>query len=158
MRGEYIHMNSGLVIPNNLTRQGEQAFLRMIGQARVADVASAGNFYVGLMEDNFSKNKTLADIVGEPTGAGGYARQAVTRDAAGWPVVDDVNDIDFIETADIEFAAVAANYSTAVGRLFLCNAASGAGGLLFSVSSALPNPLQIVDGQTQIFRYRLYMR
>lgn len=157
MRGEY-RTKSGLIIPNNVLDEGELAFLSMIVQADVGDVSAGGDWFFGLMEDNAADTLTLSDIVDEPTSAGGYARQPITRDTTGWPTIGNVNNVGFAETADITFAASGADFSTDVSRIFLTNVVSGTGGLLFSISSPFAAPLLILDGQSPVFNYRLYMR
>lgn len=158
MRGEYRHLNSGLLIPNHVTDEGEAAFLKMIAQAAVADVAAGGNWYFGLMEDAHSEVLTLSDIVGEPSGAGGYARQAIVRDGVGFPTIGSNNGIAFAETDTIAFTAAGADFDEAVWRLFMCNVASGTAGLLFAISSPFDVALTILDTETHNFNYRLWMR
>ena len=46
MRGEFwFHMPDGILkVPNNITDEGEQAFIKMVVRADVSLVASGGNF------------------------------------------------------------------------------------------------------------------
>lgn len=158
MRGEYKHLNSGLLIPNHVTDEGETAFIKMIAQAAVGDVAAGGDWFFGLMEDATGEASTLAGITGEPGATGGYARQAIVRDGVGFPTIGVNNGIAFAETETISFTASGFDFDKAIWRLFMCNVSSGTAGLLFAISSPLDAALTVLSGQTQNFNYRLWMR
>ena len=158
MRGEYKHLNSGLLIPNHVTNEGETAFIKMIAQAAVGDVSAGGNWYFGLMEDATGEALQLTDIAGEPSAAGGYVRQAIVRDGVGFPTIGVNNGIAYAETATIAFTASGADFDTAIWRLFMCNVVNGTAGLLFAISSPLDAALLILDTETHNFNYRLWMR
>jgi len=148
-----------IIIPNIITDEGELSFLKMIGRADVADVASGGNFFMGLCEEVPADADTLASITTEPTSAGGYARQPISRDATGWPVVGAVGDAGRIQSLLVSFTASGANFSRTFQRAFLCNVVSGTAGLLFSYSGLLPNPIQLDDGDpAHTSKYELYLR
>src|SRR6185437_250794 len=73
-----------IIIPNLLVLEGEKSLLRMIVQAAVDDVAAGGNFFIGLCGLNFGDTTTTlagGGPAGEPSAAGAYARQPVSRDA-----------------------------------------------------------------------------
>lgn len=161
MRGRFIFWPDTphqLIVPNNVLDEGEDTFLKMITQADVADVAAGGNFFVGLCGNTFDETTTLATLTGEPSAAGGYARQAIARNNVGWPTISVVNGIRRAQSLTVTFAAVGANFSTTFQRAFLCNVVSGTVGKLFAVSGALPAAIQVNDGQNFPMRYELYLR
>lgn len=161
MHGEFVFWagtERELRIPNNFLTEGEEAFLKMIAQAATTDVTVGGNYFIGLMGATFSNDDTLSTILGEPSAAGGYARKPIARSGVGWPTVSKVNGIWRAVTTTVNFTATAADFSVPFSRAFLCNVVSGAVGKLFSVSGALPEPKQIVDGETFPIRYELYLR
>lgn len=161
MKGRFqITLPSGeiITVPNIITSQGEESFLKMITRADVAEVAAGGNWYIGLCEEIVDKVDTLVGITTEPTGAGGYARKAVERDATGWPTIAVSGPSFRALTKQVDFAASGANFSRTFTRLFLTNVASGTAGRLFAYSGALATPLLVLDGQTHSARYELYLR
>lgn len=165
MRGQFVlHDKSGLLIPdrklilpNTIPNGGEIAYLKMIARADVADVSAGGNFYIGMADQVPAETDVLADITTEPTSTGGYAREAVTRDATGWPTQTDISGFNYIQTKEVTFAASGADFSRAFSRLFLCNAASGTTGVLFGYSAALSTPLTITDGLSINVVYQLFL-
>ena len=116
----------------------------MIMQANIADVASGGNFFLGLCEETPGETDTLATITTEPTSAGGYARQSFARNSTGVPTVEKVNDAFRAVSLQVTFTASGADFSRSIQRAFLCNIGSGTSGLLFTYSGLLPNPLTIL--------------
>lgn len=159
MRGgfRFFFPNESVFVPNMITNEGEEAYLKMLMQADDTDVAAGGNFYIGLCNHTPDEADTLADITNEPGAAGGYARQAITRDITGFPTIDFVSGVGRAVSALVSFAAAGADYSTAITRAFLCNAAAGSVGVLFSYSGALAAPLLIPDGGAYPVRYELYL-
>lgn len=160
MRGQYVFWPGTpreLIVPNTLLDEGEESFIKMITQADVGDVAAGGNFYVGLCGSAFAETDTLATLAGEPTVTNGYAREAVTRDATGWPTLLSVGGKWMARTAQIDFTASGGDFSTSIWRAFLCNVASGSSGLLFSVSAALPAAELIENGETLPMHYELHL-
>lgn len=145
------------VIPNNFLDEGEEAFLKMIAQGSVADVAAGGNFYIGLCGDVNDDTLTLATLTGEPAVSNGYAREAVTRDATGWPTISQVNGAWMARTAEVTFAASGGDFSTSIWRAFLCNVASGTSGKLFSISGKLDVAKLITDGTSFPMHYELFL-
>ena len=161
MRGQFViypDTPRQIIVPNNVLDEGEETFLKMIARASVAEVAAGGDFFVGICGAAFAEDTTLATLVGEPTAAGGYARKAVTRDAVGWPTISEVNGVWRAQTATFTWLPAGAAYDADISRLFLCNVAAGAGGLLFSVSGALPTAITLADGVAFPARYELYLR
>lgn len=139
-----IHPRLGRVrLPNILVEEGEQSFLKMIARADVADVAAGGNFFIGLSGVAITPTDTLATLSGEPGVVNGYAREAVTRNSAGWPSLSQVNGLWRIATSTISFNASGGDFDANISRAFLCNVSSGSAGLLFAVSAALLTPLTI---------------
>lgn len=159
MRGQFtVHLPEGdLIVPNQVVSEGIESFLKMIFNASTADVAGAGNFYIGICGSTVSSADTLASISNEPSASGGYARQAVTRDATGWPTISKVNGIWRAKSAIVNFAATGADYSQTLTRLFLTNAASGAVGKLFAYSAALLSPFTITDGSSYPASYEFFL-
>lgn len=161
MRGQFI-FNPGtpqeIIVPNIITDEGELSFLKMIGRADVADVASGGDFFMGLCEEVPADDDTLASITTEPSAAGGYARQAISRDAIGWPVIGAVGDANRLQSITANFAASGADFSRTFQRAFLCNVVSGTVGLLFAYSGLLPSPVTVLNGETHSAKYELYLR
>lgn len=160
MLGEYVLFpatEKEIVIPNLVTNQGEEAFLKMIFRGATDPIAPGGNFYVGLCSDTPTETMTLADIVNEVSETNGYARQAITRDAAGWPTIESVNGAFRAVSAVFTFAAVGGPFDKSFDRLFLCSADSGTDGTLFSFSGRLPQPISLQVANSFPAVYRLYL-
>lgn len=146
-----------IILPNLIVDEGLESFLKMMLQAATGDVSAGGNFYVGICGTSAPQTDwDLTDIAGEPSSAGGYSRQAVTRDATGWPTVSAVNSLWRARTADVTFAASGADFDATLNRLFLCNASSGTSGVLFAVSAALTTPITIANGESYPTAYEIY--
>jgi len=154
----YLPEHEPIIVPNTITDEGEQSFLKMIGRADVADVAAAGNFYVGLCSEIPDDADTLADIATELGAAGSYARQPISRDATGFPNLIAAAPAYKLQSLQVDFTASGADFSTTFNRAFLCNVLSGTVGVLFAYSGALPDPVQVVDGVTFPMRYELFLR
>ena len=165
MRGRFIIPACGLILPsqeiilpNTLTDEGESEFLKMIFQADVATIAAGGNWYVGLTQVTPTDALLLADVAAaEPTVANGYARQALTRDATGWPTVSQVNGETSIRSAVITFTAAGGDFDAAITRMFLTDAASGSVGTLFNISAGLATAITLQDGNSLPLQYEGYM-
>lgn len=147
-----------LIVPNLVTDEGEQSFLKMIMQADVIDVAAGGNFFLGLCEETPGETDSLTTITTEPTSAGGYARKSFARNTTGVPTIEQINDAYRAVSLQLDFVASGANFSRTIQRAFLCNVASGTAGILFSYSGLLPNPLTILDGETFPVKFELFLR
>jgi len=159
MRGEYVlypGTPQEITLPNMLTDEGEEFFLKMICQDDQSKVAGAGNFYIGLCADTPAESSTLVGLTGEPGATGSYARQPITRDATGWPVVAAVSGTFRAQTANVTFQPVSVSYDTAIDRLFLCNVLSGAG-VLFSMSGAMAAPIIVSVAVPLVAQYNLYL-
>lgn len=147
----------GIVVPNTFLADGEQALLKMFLRADNTIVAGGGNFYIGLCGDAFSQSTTLSTLAGEPSATNGYARQAIARNSTGWPTVDLVNGTGHARSAVCNFTATGGDFSTTIVRAFLCSAASGTSGTLFSVSAPMPVPFLVTQGVTLPVQYDLWM-
>lgn len=148
---------NGIILPNTVVDEGEAAFLKMLMRDDQTIVAGAGNFYIGLCGQVFTESSTLASLAGQPSAAGGYARQPVIRSAAGWPTQDTVNGSARIRAATVNFTATGADFSTTIWRAFICSVLAGSVGTLFAVSAALPTAKQIVNGETFSLQYDFYL-
>ena len=160
MRGFYIvDVETGERIPNQITVEGEETFLKMITRADVADVASGGNFFLGLTGLSVANTNTLTQVaVAEPTVTNNYSRKPITRNAAGFTDISQVNGIFRAQSAVVNFTATPGNYSTSIYRLFLCNVVSGTVGKLFSVSAPLLTPRLITPTTPYSVAFELWMR
>ena len=159
MRGGFIlypGTEKQLFVPNLITDQGEESFLKMICQANVTDVASSGDFFIGLTSTAPVETLTLAGLT-EPM-TGGYARQPISRDTTGWPTVEQVGTAYRALTKQVVFSASGAAYDIAVSRAFLCNVVSGSTGILFALSGAFNAPITVGDGETLPLNYALYAK
>ena len=146
-----------LIIPNMIVDEGEESFLKMLMQGDVADVALGGDFYVGLCADSPVEADTLSDIATEPSSTGGYARIALSRDATGFPTIDQVGGVYRAQSKTITFTASGVDFDTAIDRAFLCNVASGTAGVLFAYSGALPSTRIITVGTPLPMQYEIYL-
>lgn len=144
-----------LIVPNTVTLDGEESYLKMIFQNNDLIVAGGGNFYVGMCDENFDKDYTLADLTGEPTV--GYARVANVRSSVGWPTVEPVGESVRVLSQVLTFTATD-DWDSAVSRAFLCNVISGTSGILFGVSGLLPIPLQLNNAQVLPLQYEVFLR
>lgn len=160
MRGQYI-INPGtrqeIILPNTVVDAGEVAFLKMCLQGDGSVVSVGGNYYIGLCGDGQTETTTLSTLVGEPTATNGYARQAITRDTTGWPLVDLVVGTARARSRAVTFSASGGDYNTAFTRFFLCSVGSGTSGVLFSYSAPLPEAYLLKSGNAFPVAYELYL-
>ena len=147
-------------IPNQITLEGAEALLKMALQAATGDVAAGGNFYVGLcrMVAEPLITYTMTDVSNEPTSAGGYARQATTRDATGWPTLLTVNNVKLIRTKTLTFTASGADFDEAHNRLFLTDELTGTAGVLYAISGKRAVNQDILDGTSLDAFYQIGWR
>jgi hypothetical protein len=163
MKGRFIiHPNKlipACIVPNNLTDDGEETYLKMIFQGDASVIAAGADFYMGLTDVTPSDDIDFADVVAaEPTiGTNGYARQALSRDSTGWPtLVTDAGETS-IQSAVKNFAASGGDFDAAVTRAFLCTVSTGSAGLLLSISSAFVTAVTVADGDTLPIAYEAYL-
>lgn len=142
-------------LPNFITDEGVQAFLKMITQD--AAIGEDGNWYVGLCGLNATKAVTLATIPSEPTSQGGYARQLLNQNGTDWPTANiaEVNGVYRIRSVPVTFAASGNDFSVSIWRFFLCNDLAGTDGLVFAVSAPLPAAKLVTDGTDIDVAYEL---
>jgi len=158
IKGRFILPDRGLIIPNLVVEEGASSIMKMFVQANVSDVASGGNFFLGLAgEAGVSKTATLASISDELSTTNGYARQAFTRDITGWPTVDVVNGQARGRTKVISFTASGGDFSSAYSRMFICNVLSGSAGILYSFSSKVDPAILVLNGATENLQYEFYL-
>lgn len=144
-----------LIVPNSIVQDGLPSLLAMMLQADNSIVAGGANFYMGLCTDT-SVLHSMATLIGEPSG-NGYSRQAVNRSASGWPLIEILNGNGHARTATVTFGCTGSNYNVSVSNIFLCSAAFGTGGKLFSFSASLPAPVQLTPGQTLPVAFDLFV-
>lgn len=150
-----------LIVPNSIVMEGENSFLKMLCQGDNTIVAAGANFFMGLCGLNFGdQTSTLLTLAGEPTVTNGYARQAVSRDATGWPPANlvQVNNLWKIATKVVNFTAAGGDFSTTIQRAFMCSVGAGTAGKLFAVGGALANATLIQNGTSFPAQYELYMK
>lgn len=140
-----------------LCSDGIESFLKMMMRGTTSDVSVAGDYYVGICGAAATAADTLASVAGEPDATGGYARQPVTRDGTGWPTIAKINGIWRALSQTITWTATGGDFSQAVNRLFLTNAASGTTGKLYGYSAALATPVSIPDGKSYQANFELYL-
>lgn len=160
MRGQFVfELEDGkeIVVPNTVTDEGEESYLKMLFQGDNTIVAAGGNFFVGLCDQVPNEIDTLAAIASEPSGAGGYARIAIERNTVGWPTINTVNGRKRIISKSVVFTATGVDFSTAFSRAFLCDVVSGSVGTLFSYSGALTQALLLTAGNSFTMRYEVFL-
>lgn len=150
MRGEFIR-GDGLVIPNNITLAGSEAFLR----SAFRNEAFTPHF--GLVNGFPTRGGQIPDLLEPTIGTGGYARQVGARSTGGWPTVGTLGSEIYVESATFTFPATG-NYSRTVNRVMMAPTLSGLTGGYLALSSAFPE-LQITAATplgTRQFKYRIY--
>ena len=144
-----------IIVPNAIQLDGLVALLAMMLQGDTSVVAPGANFYIGLCQAG-DITKTLANLAGEPTSTGGYARQPVARNAGGWPTVELLNGNGHARSALVTFSCTGANFSGAVTNAFLASTLNNTG-KLFSLSAAFPSAIQLTPGQTLPLQFDLFL-
>jgi hypothetical protein len=151
------HMGEAdFILPNLVTDEGEEHFLKAILQ-NVFPIAGGANFYIGMCNQIPADTDLLTDISTEPTATNGYARQAITRDAIGWPTLATVNGHISLQSTTETFTASGGDFSAAFTRLFLTDQLSGTTGDLYSYSGALTTPVTVLATQSFQAKYELFM-
>lgn len=144
-----------IVIPNTVVDNGEEQFLKAIFQ-NVFPIAGGGNFYIGLCNQVPADLDVLGSITTEPNVLNGYARKAITRDATGWPTIDQVNSDKRITSAQVTFTAAGGSFDKSFTRAFLCDVSSGSTGNLFAYSGALSQAITLADTQSFAMQYEFF--
>lgn len=145
-----------IILPNNISNEGKLVLLQQSLQDNQSLIAAGGNYYIGLGSFTFSATAGLADIT-ELAVANGYARKAVLRSAAGWPVTQQVQNAWAMTSAEVTFTASGGSIGP-FNRMFLCSGSSGTGGKLIAVSSALATPITLTATQAMPATYTLYLQ
>lgn len=146
-----------IILPNQLISEGIESFLKMMMRGTTTDVSVGGNFYLGICGSTIDDDETLATLPGEPTVTNGYARNAISRDATGWPTIGQVNGVWRALSKSVTFSASGGSFSETWYRCFLCNVSSGTSGLLYAVSAARDTPLLLTSGLSRVVTYELYL-
>ena len=151
--------SSRIILPNIIPDDGESEYLKMIVQADVALIAAGANFFVGLTSGTFTGSSILSTATAnEPLVANGYARQAISRDATGWPTIDSIGGIGRAQSITVTFTASGGNFDKTFTRAFLTEASAGSVGKLLGVSAALATAIQLNNGQSFAMKYELFLR
>lgn len=148
MRGEFIRAD-GLVIPNNITTVGAQQVLRACFRNE------SPSFWVGVCQGIFSPGLQVGDLI-EPSFVSGYARVQLGRDTTDWPTISTLNGEAYVESTDITWSA-SGTWSNVFNRLFICGSQAGLTGDVFCLGSILPDDIQFNSGDSQTFKYRIYL-
>lgn len=143
-----------IIMPNLITDEGLADMLKAWLQD-VATVAGAANYYIGMCDQTPAAGDGIANITSEPSAAGGYARQAIPRSAAGWPTFTTVNGYPAIRSTTETFTASGADFDKAFTRLFLTDAVGGGATKLLSYSGALTTALIVPNGQSFQAQYEI---
>lgn len=147
-----------IIVPNNIPQEGRQLILKSCFRDDQTDVASGGNYYIGLGNFVYDPTVGMATLGGELTVTNGYARQAITRDVTGWPTIQQIQSAYMLTSIVVNFGASGGDFSGVFNRMFLCTHSSGTGGKLIAVSSALLTPQLITDGMTLPMSYDIYFQ
>lgn len=154
MRGEFIR-GDGLVTPNNVTLEGSRVIMAAAFRNEVP------TFYLGLVRGMSNLNLTLADVEEPTIGVNGYARQQITRDATGWPVLAVVGNEQYIESQFYTFTASGGAFDRGINRMALFTTSIAApNNKILALSAAMASTL-LIDPSTDVafrrFQYRFYL-
>jgi hypothetical protein len=154
MEGRFIR-GDGLILPNNISQAGAAAIL---AAAFRNDVPA---FFLGLVSGAPTPTMTLADMIEPTIGTNGYARQAVTRNAAGWPEQGVVGNQRYISTDWITFAAAGGNFNQPIQRVALFNTGvANPVNPVWALSSPMADPIVITPATPLVerkFKYAVYI-
>jgi hypothetical protein len=153
LRGEFIS-ESGLVIPNNITKFGAETILA----AALRNTVPA--FWVGLVNGTPSADLQIEDI-DEPSFTNGYARIQILRSSVGWPTAGEVNGEAYLESGWLTWAATGGNFSIPIRRMMIVSDNNDTAGNVFALSAALPAERTITPTTPETdrrFKYRIYLR
>lgn len=158
-RGQFRFKYKGIeqVIPNTITDEGEDSYIKMVFQNDQTIVAGGANFFLGLCGENgVASDATLLSITDEPAVSNGYARQPIARNSTGFPTIDVVNGVKRARSLNVQFAASGGDFTLPITRAFLCNIVSGTAGILFAFSGKLANPITVTPGTPLDTNYEVY--
>jgi hypothetical protein len=155
-KGKYtiLDKKGNVEINNTIVKDGATLMLRSLFRGEATMPAA---FYLGLTSASYTfDDATLADMaVLEPAG-NGYARQLLTRNTTDW-TVQEVNGVLQAVSKIVAFTA-SANWDKVWDRMFLCDAASGTSGNVYSVSGPAPSPRTVLSGAGPSIRYEFWLR
>lgn len=144
-----------IIVENSIVNEGWEQFFKMIFQDS-STIAGGQNWFFGLCEQVPNNIDTLDDITTEPdVGVGEYARQSQPRSATGWLEPETINGKNAIRSEEVSFTAIDGAFSRSYNRLFLTDQADGTGGILYSYSGALVNPVLLLEGEVVQFQYEM---
>lgn len=140
-------------IRNTLVGDGAEAMLKSMFRGESTLPAT---YYLGLTNASYTfASATLTAIAaGEPSG-NGYARQALNKDTTDWAVAS-VNNQWRAQSKTVTFTATG-TWTPNWTRMFLCNAASGTSGIVFSLSGAR-SAQTVQSGQGPTLRFEFWLR
>jgi len=144
------------IIPNTTTPEGAEIWGKMMFRGDNTVIAPAGNYWLGLTSLNPANFPTLEDaVLREPTiGVNGYARQAITRDATGWPTIINANGHVLFKSSELTFTASGIGYDKSINRLFLATVETGYAGTLFAISEPLPASVTVTPASPLTVQYQ----
>ena len=154
--GEIFAPEPDIIMPNRVTDEGEQEFLKMIFQ-NVTEIAGGANWYIGLCNQLPAEADILTSISTEPAVSNGYAREALVRSAVGWPTLTVINGHTVMRSAAVTFTAAGGAFSAAFTRLFLTDQSSGTAGKLYAYSGALTAEITLADTQSFQAQYEVFL-
>ena len=154
--GELFAVEPDIIIPNRVTDEGEEEYLKMIFQ-NVSAIAGGANWYIGLCNQLPAEADILSSISTEPTVTNGYARQSLVRSAVGWPTITVINGHKVIRSATVTFTASGGSFDAAFTRAFLTDQASGTVGKLYAYSGALTAAVILADTQSFQMQYECFL-
>lgn len=159
LRGQFRIRYKGIeqVIPNTITNEGEDSYLKMVFQGDNSIIAGGANFFLGLCGENgVGPAATLTSITDEPAISNGYAREPIPRNSTGFPTINTVNGVTRVVSQNVQFAASGGDFTLPITRAFLCSVVSGTAGLLFAFSGKLANPVTVSPGSPLDTNYECY--
>lgn len=152
IRGEFIR-GDGLVLPNNITPIGAEKILRM------AMRDESFTLFMGLCEGVYTPTMTLAELTEPTIGTNGYARQAMTRDNAGWPTIGVTNGEQYVESAPHIFVPTGSGFNQDISRMWISDGLTSS--VVLMLGTPLPAPIRLLSTTPVLqrtFTYRFYLR
>jgi len=152
--GQFTFKN-GLIVPNNITTFGIQTILDM------AFLDTDSDLWVGLCSAIYAPDLQIENLTEPTIGTNGYARQQITRDAAGWPGSGLTNLQPYVESDDLIWVPDGGAFDAAISRMFICLSETDTTGDVFAISGTL-NEEVTWDTDTleadRTLKYRIYSR
>jgi hypothetical protein len=154
IRGEFIRAD-GFVIPNNISLAGA----RMLLAAALSNTVPT--LYMALVQGQVDPDMTMLNMTEPTIGVMGYARQAITRDSAGWPTVTSSGVESYAETDWHLWSPTGSGFDKAIQRVALVHQATyDSSEDVFCLSEAFPDPITLLpstDVGLRRFKYRIYI-